>query len=47
MPKEMKFAAIKFGGKIIGRAEKVYFPNVRKTAKSVNCHGDVVFEEDD
>lgn len=47
MPKEMRYVIIKFGGKPIGRAEKVYFPKVRKSAKSVDCHGDVIFEEDD
>ncbi len=47
MPKEMRYAIIKFGGKPIGRAEKIYFPNVRKSVKNVECHGDISFEEDD
>lgn len=47
MPKEMRYAIIKFDGKAIGRAEKVYFPNVRKSTKNVECHGEIIFEEDD
>jgi len=47
MPKEMRYAIIKFQGKPIGRAEKIYFPNVRKSAKDVDCHGTVTFEEDE
>jgi len=47
MPKEMKYALIIFDGKSIGRAEKVYFPKVRRTAREVECNGSVKFVEDD
>ncbi len=46
MPKEMRYAIIKFAGKPIGRAEKIYFPKVRKSARHVECHGNVTIEED-
>ncbi len=47
MPKTMRYAIIKFGGKAIARTEKIYFPGVRKSTPKVECHGDVTIEEDD
>jgi len=47
MPKEMKYALIKFDGKVIARAEKIYFPNVRKTVKEITINNRVRIYEDD
>ena len=42
----MRYALIKFNGKPIGRVEKAYFPDVRKSVPKVECHGTITFEED-
>ena len=46
MPKEMRYAIIKHDGKAIGRVEKVFFPNVRKTVNKISVYGTITFEED-
>lgn len=47
MPKEMKYAGIIIDGKLVGRAENIYFPGVRKNMKEIQLHGTTIIREDD
>jgi hypothetical protein len=43
----MRYALIKFDGKVIARAEKIFFPDVRENAREVTINNQVKIYEDD